>query len=83
MARAPATSGWACALLPLYLEELEGLRLQGLRGQGGEGGVQPIFAVTQHGVLPERGICPKHSSGEQKQLPLTRELASTLTPTPT
>lgn len=64
----------AWVLLPPYLEELEGLGLQGLRGQGGEGGVQPIFAITQHRVLPEGGICPKHSTKEQQQLPLRRDL---------
>ena len=71
-----ANSPWAWAQLPLYLEELDSLRLQGLGGQGGEGGVQPVFAVAQHGVPPEGGICPEHSTREQRPLPLRRELAS-------
>lgn len=73
--RAPANRG-SWALLPLYLEELEGLCLQGLGGQRGEGRVQPVFAVAQHGVFPERGICPKHSARGQQQLPQMRELTS-------
>jgi hypothetical protein len=51
---------WVWVLLPLYLKEFEGLRLQGLGGQGGERGAQPISAVAQHRVLPEGGVCPKH-----------------------
>lgn len=63
----------AWAPLLLYLEELESLRLQGLRGQRGEGGVQPIFAVAQNGVLPKWRVCttPKSSSGYCRELTST------------
>ena len=81
-ARVPTASLWAWAQLPLYLEELDSFRLQGLGGQGGEGGVQPVFAVAQHGVPPEGGVCPEHSTREQRQSEVCRERAPP-TPTPT
>ena len=74
-ARVPTASLWAWAQLPLYLEELDSFRLQGLGGQGGEGGVQPVFAVAQHGVPPEGGVCPEHSTREQRQSEVCRERA--------
>ena len=77
----PTVRLWAWARLPLYLEELDSLRLQGLGRQGGEGGVEPVCGVAQHGVPPERGVCPEHSTGKQGQSALWRE-QGTRPPTP-
>lgn len=75
-----APSQWAWAPLPLYLEELEGLRLQGLGGQGSEGRVQPVFAVAQHRMLPEGGICPEHNT---REVAVSTDEGTRLPPAPT
>ena len=80
-ARVPTVRLWAWAQLPLYLEELDSLRLQGLGRQGGEGGVEPVCGVAQHRVPPEWGVCPEHSTGKQGQSALWRE-QGTRPPTP-
>ncbi len=39
-----------------YLEELEGLRLEGVRREGREGSRDRVLGVDHQGVLPDRGM---------------------------